>query len=112
MAGRESVPRLRYGMLISLEEYSAGNIDMVRNFQAEAMAGGYIGFYDTLSGKGRVFVYDEAHQADEAVRIAKSIGFSSAGRVEGEIFVKNSSLRRPHLKNIRRKDHFYREYYR
>ena len=105
-------PRLRYGMIISLEEYNRSNIYMVRNFQAEAMTEGYLGWACVMDEKARLFVYTSRTSAEKAVRIARNIGFESAGMVEGEIFISNSELSRPHLSNIRQKNYFYREYYR
>lgn len=104
--------RLRYGMGIGLEEYSSRNIDMVRGFQAELLiSAGYIGWFDTW-GTLRVFVFEDMKSRDRALKEARSIGFGSAGQIDGELFICNSSLQRPHLETMRSKNYFYKEYYR
>ena len=104
--------KLRYGMGIGLEEYSRDNIRMVRDFQSELMTSpGYIGYFDTW-GTLRVFVFEDANSRNRALREAKSIGFDSAGKIVGELFVSNAALQRPHLETMRSKNYFYKEYYR
>lgn len=107
------MPKLRYGMGISLEEYCSQNIDMVRSFQAEILIlNGYIGYFDAMNTTLRVFIFDDKDDADRAVKVAHSIGFESAGMIEGLIIVSNNCLHRPHLQNIVSKNHYYRELYR
>lgn len=104
--------RLRYGMGIGLEEYSSRNIDMVRGFQAELLiSAGYIGWFDTW-GTLRVFVFEDVKSRDRALKEARSIGFGSAGQIDGELFISNAVMKRPHLKNANSKTQFYRELYR
>lgn len=109
---KQSMPRLRHGIGISLEEYCSRNIDMVRNFQAEALTNGYIGYFDALNNTLRVFVFDDKDEADRAIKVAHSIGLESAGAIEGFIIVSNDRLRRPHLKKIASKSRYYKELYR
>ena len=110
---RRSIPKLRCGIGISFEEYNSRNIEMVRNYQAEALRiDGYIGYFDTWNNTLRVFVFDNRDEADRALRIAHSIGFESAGAVEGFLFISNRELQRPHLQDIHAKKQFYRELYR
>ena len=104
--------RLRYGMGIGLEEYNSGNINMVRDIQSELMmSAGYIGYFETW-GTLRVFVFEDPKSRDRALKEARSIGFDSAGVIDGELFISNAALHRPHLQNYRRKEQFYKEYYR
>ena len=105
--------RIRFGMGVSLEEYCSDNIRLVRTLQSEILAlRGYIGRFDTWERTLRVFVFEDAVSRDKAVRTARSIGFSSAGKVDGNIFISNADLERPHLQNYKAKTLFYREYYR
>lgn len=105
--------RLRYGMGIGLEEYNSGNIKMTRDFRAELMtSSGYIGYFDTWNDTLRVFAFEDPKSRDRALKEARSIGFDSAGKIEGGLFISNVELQRPHLQNIRSKGYFYREYYR
>lgn len=104
--------RIRFGMGVSLEEYCSDNIRLVRTLQSEILAlRGYIGRFDTWERTLRVFVFEDAASRDKAVRAARSIGFDSAGKVDGNIFISNTNLERPHLQNYKAKL-FYREYYR
>lgn len=104
--------RIRFGMGVSLEEYNSDNIRLVRTLQSEILAiKGYIGRFDTWERTLRVFVFEDAASRDKAVRAARSIGFDSAGKVDGNIFISNANLERPHLQNYKAKL-FYREYYR
>ena len=112
---RESRKRLRYGMGISLEEYCSNNIGMVRQLQSELItltSGGYIGYFDTWDKTIRILVFERCESRDKALEIARSIGFSSSGKIDGEVFVSNMDLQRTHLQHIRSSDQFYREYYR
>lgn len=110
---RQSMPRLRHGIGISLEEYCSRNIDMVRNFQAEALTlSGYIGYFDAMNTTLRVFIFDDKDEADRAVKVAHSLGFESAGPIEGFVIISNDRLRRPHLKKIASKSRYYKELYR
>ena len=106
--------RIRFGMGVSLEEYNSDNIRLVRTLQSEILTlSGYIGRFDTWERTTlRVFVFEDAASRDKAVRAARSIGFDSAGKVDGNIFISNADLQRPHLQNYRSKNLFYREYYR
>lgn len=105
--------RLRYAMGIGLEEYSSRNIDMVRDFQsALMMTSGYIGWFDTWEKTLRIFVFEGSISRDKALKEARSIGFTSAGDIDGELFVSNAVLKRPHLKNVSTKKQYYRELYR
>ena len=105
--------KIRYGMVISLEEYSSYNISMVRELQAELfISSGYIGYTDVYEKTGRLFVFEGPDSRDKALKDARSIGFGSAGSVVGNVFVSNAALQRPHLQNYRSKDQFYKEYYR
>ena len=109
------VPRrkVRTALGISLEEYCSWNIYHVREFQTEAiMNPGYIGWFDAWNGTIRVFVFDGAESRDKALKAARSIGFETAGAVEGNLFLYNSELRRPHLERHTSRSSFYTEYYR
>ena len=104
--------RLRYGMGIGLEEYSSRNIDMVRDFQSILLIlAGYIGWIDIWEKTLRGFVFEDAVTRDKALKEARSIGFESAGTIEGELFVSNAVLERPHLKSLNTKKQYYSELY-
>lgn len=108
-----SKKKLRYGMGIGFEEYCPMNIKMVRDFQSELMRSrGYLGYFDTYNDKLRVFVFEDVKSRDRLLNEAHDIGFDSAGKIVGELFISNDSMKRPHMQDIRAKDQFYREYYR
>ena len=105
--------RMRYGFGVGFEDYNRENIIKVRDLQAELMSNGdYIGYFDTYGGSLRVFLFDNESGRDKALKEAKQIGFTSAGKCEGVISVSNAEIKRPHLDNIRNSHAFYRELYR
>lgn len=113
MISREDRIRLRYGFGIGRYEYSNENIYQVRELMTELLSSEkYIGYFDTWEDTLRVFVLEDSEAAARMLREARSIGFESAGMVDGIIAVSNSQLQRPHLKHLRRSYNYYKEYYR
>ena len=105
--------KVRFGMIIGLEEFCRLNMSMVRDFNAELfMDPDYIGYAEIYEGTARVFIFDSKESAEKKTKIARNIGFCTAGMVDGNVFCRNDELERPHLKRMRNHNSFMRELYR
>ena len=105
--------KVRFGMIIALEEFCKANINMVRDFNSEIFADpDYIGHATVFDGTARLFVFASRESAEKKAKIARDIGFRTGGVVDGNVFCSNTELQRPHLKSVRNYNSFIRELYR
>ena len=106
---KEPKTRMREGIVIGTAELQDGLKRKELN-TTMLMIPEYIGFTEVFDGTGRLYVFSTKEAADYALRESKHIGFRSAGRVDGAIYISNADLNRPHINKYRGYD-FMREYY-
>ena len=102
-------PRIRQGIII-------GKAELKDSFKRRELVSvlicmhEYIGYVDIFDETARLYVFSSDAGACKALREAKKMGYRTAGRVDEQIFIRNSDLNRPHLNRLRGYE-FQREYY-
>lgn len=103
-------PKFRAGMAIGIEELKESE-SKARDIMAELLMNpGYIGYIDAEDPKMRVYVFKDGNSREQMLRLARKMGFRTAGSIQDAVYVSNEVLHRPHMKYVS-KDNFYKELY-
>lgn len=103
-------PKFRAGLAIGIEELKESEAK-ARDLMSELlMEPGYIGHIDAEYPKLRVYVFKDGKSREKMLRVAKDLGFRTAGSIQDAVYVSNEILSRPHMKYVS-KENFYKELY-
>lgn len=102
--------KFRTGMAVGLTELRADK-QAARELNTEMlMHPGYVGFTDDQEMQLRIYVFTTKESTEEMLRIARKMGFRTAGSIEEPLHVRNADLERPHLRYVT-KHNWHKELY-